>query len=43
MSPNYRAPQVKFQGTTSYHDQYKPYELKNPEADLSQSRNMCIV
>lgn len=39
----YRAPPVKFQGTTSYNDQYKGYELKNPEADLAQSRNMCIV
>ena len=30
MSPNYRAPQVKFEGSTSYKDQYKGYQLKNP-------------
>lgn len=43
MSPNYRAPQVKFEGTTAYTDQYKGYQYKAPEADLSQSRNQCIV
>lgn len=31
MSPSYRPPQVKFEGTTSYTDQYKGYQLKNPE------------
>ena len=43
MSPNYKAPQVKFQGTTSYNDQYKPYQNKIPENDLAQSRHTCVV
>ena len=43
MSPNYRAPQVKFEGSTSYKDQYKGYQLKNPQKDLSNSRTGCII
>jgi hypothetical protein len=41
--PNYRAPQVKFEGSTSYNDQYKGYQLRSPEQDMAQSRTACVV
>lgn len=41
--PLYRYPQIKFEGKTSYNDEYKGHQIIKPEEALIKSRNVCIV
>jgi hypothetical protein len=37
------APKVRFQGSSSYNDEYKSYKLSNPEEKFGKLQNTCIV
>ena len=43
MAASYKAPQVKFDGHTTYHDTFQGYSFKPPGGDLSHSQHQCIV